>query len=187
MYKLYLDKSENFECDVAVKNASLKNSVARLVVESAEGINLVFNGKINNGKCNIPIRRLKGLLDETSHGKIGLEIIVEDTYFKPWESDFIVEQHTAINVVVNEQKQPSKPMVEVKIPSKANSSRLGKNNTLVPLYEISKLCERFKITRSSLSSRKHDFRQLVNEYFQINKEYSMQRNSILHALRHFLK
>ena len=58
-YKLYLDKNELFECDIQIKNASLKNSMARLVVESAEGINLVFNGKIENGKCNVPIRRLK--------------------------------------------------------------------------------------------------------------------------------
>lgn len=83
-YKLYTDKQEVFECEVAVKNASLKNSVARLVVES-ENLDLVFKGKINDGKCIVPIRKLKGILDENTKGNMSLEVIVEDTYFKPWE------------------------------------------------------------------------------------------------------
>lgn len=186
-YKLYTDKNENFECEVAVKNASLKGSMARLVVESAEGVNLVFNGKIEGGKCNVPIRRLKGLLDESSSGKMALEIIVEDTYFRPWESDFTVEQHTAVKVTVNEQKQPTKPIVEVRLPQKAKKTMTDAKGNLVPLYELSKLCERFKITRQTLPTRKNDFRQLVNEYFRANQEYRKHQRSVLHALKHFLK
>ena len=34
MYNLYLDKSENFECEVAVKNASMKDAFARMIVET---------------------------------------------------------------------------------------------------------------------------------------------------------
>lgn len=187
MYKLYVDKNETFECEVAVKNASLKGSMARLVVESAEGVNLVFNGTINNGKCNVPIRRLKGLLDESSKGKMALEIIVEDVYFKPWESDFTVEQHTSVQVKVNEQKQPSrKPIVEVKVPSKGKNMTKAKGN-LIPIYELSKLCERFKINKQTLPSRKNDFRQLVNEYFNANPEYRRHKTTILSGLKHFLK
>lgn len=187
-YKLYTDKNENFECEVAVKNASLKGSMARLVVESAEGVNLVFNGKIEGGKCNVPIRRLKGLLDESSNGKMALEIIVEDTYFKPWESEFTVEQHTAVKVTVNEQKTPTKPIVEVKLPSKGKKPMTEtKKGNMVPLYELSKLCEKFKITKKSLPTRKNDFRQLVNEYFRANREYQQQQRSVLHALKYFLK
>ncbi len=52
-YKLYTDKNESFECEVAVKNASLKGSMARLVVESADGPNLIFHGKIENGKSAV--------------------------------------------------------------------------------------------------------------------------------------
>lgn len=180
-YRLYLDKPENFECEISVKNASLKNSMARLVVESAEGINLVFNGKIENGKCNVPIRRLKGILDEESKGNIFLEVIVEDIYFKPWQSDFVVEEHTAVKVKVNEQKQPSKPIVEVKVPNKNGV------NMYVPLYELSKICEKFDIKKQTLLLKKEDFRQIVNEYFQSNPEFKRHKKTILFGLKHFLK
>lgn len=100
-YQLYLDKAENFECEVAVKNASLKEAFARMVVECGD-LTLMFPGVLKEGKCHVPIRRLKGLLDENSKGKMHLEIIVEDTYFKPWEDNFQVEQHTAVKVQVHE-------------------------------------------------------------------------------------
>src|SRR4051812_25552733 len=99
-YKLYTDKNENFECEVSVKNASTKGSIARLIIES-EGVSLIFNGKIQGEKCVIPVRRLKGLMDENVRGKMHLEVIVEDTYFKPWESEFIVEEHTSVKVKIN--------------------------------------------------------------------------------------
>ena len=51
-YKLYLDKSENFECDVSVKNASLREAFARIIIESAD-ISLMFPGYIKNGKCYV--------------------------------------------------------------------------------------------------------------------------------------
>src|SRR5258706_2299574 len=113
-YKLYTDKAENFECEVSVKNASLKNSMARLIIESAGGPNFVFNGKIEGGKCVVPIHRLKGLLDENTTGNMHLEVIVEDTYFKPWSSDFVVEEYTSVKVKVNESKQSTKPTITVK-------------------------------------------------------------------------
>ena len=61
MYKLFTDKTELFECNVKLEGASLKNSQARLIIESEE-VNLLFNGKIDStGKCTIPIKKLKGL------------------------------------------------------------------------------------------------------------------------------
>lgn len=123
-YKLYTDKNESFTADVSVKNASLKNSVARLIVESDDNVNLVFNGTIVDGKCTIPIKRLKGLLDENTHGKMHLEIIVEDVYFKPWESDFSVEEHTSMKVMVQEQKEDTrKPLIEVKVDDPTKQGR----------------------------------------------------------------
>jgi hypothetical protein len=119
MYKIYTDRNENFQCEVSVKNASLKNSIARLIVESNEGPTLVFNGKIEGEKCIIPIKRLKGLLDEGSTGNVSLEVIVEDTFFKPWSDTFLVEEHTSVKVRVSENKQSSnKPIVKVKSVSK---------------------------------------------------------------------
>ena len=184
MYKLYLDKSEDFICEIQVKNASLKNSMARLVVESTDGPNFVFNGKIENGKCVVPIHRLKGLLDENTRGNMHLEIIVENTYFKPWSSDFIVEEHTSVKVKVNESKQPTKPSVTVKVP-KAQPKKAKGN--LVAIMELKNLCNKFGFTRSTLLRHKEDFRYLISEYFRANPEFTPHRKNILGMVRYLLK
>jgi hypothetical protein len=185
MYTLYTDKTELFECDVSVKNASLKNSVARLVVES-DDIDLVFKGKINDGKCTVPIRKLKGILDENSKGNMSLEVIVEDTYFKPWSDSFVVEEHTSIKVAVKEQKQTSnKPILEVKVKNPV-SSHIQKIS--VPVQEIVSICKIFEINSKNFkTSKRNDFKQLVKEYFKENKEFQKKMNPILNEVVSILK
>jgi len=114
MYKLFTDKSELFECDIKLRGASLKKSKARLVVETQD-YSLMFNGSISNGgKCEIPIRKLKGLIDEDTTGNIRLEVIAEDTFFTPWESDFEVETSKKVTVEVKSQTT-KKPIIEAKV------------------------------------------------------------------------
>jgi hypothetical protein len=114
MYKLFTDKSELFECDIKLQGASLKKSKARLVVETQD-YSLMFNGSIStSGKCEIPIRKLKGLIDEDTTGNIRLEVIAEDTFFTPWETDFEVETSKKITVEVKTQT-PKKPIIEAKV------------------------------------------------------------------------
>ena len=115
MYKLFTDKSELFECDIKLQGASLKKSKARLVVETSDYA-LMFNGSISNsGKCEIPIKKLKGLIEEDTTGNIRLEVIAEDTYFTPWESEFEVETSKKVTVEVKSQTQSKKPIVEAKV------------------------------------------------------------------------
>lgn len=188
-YTLYVDKPENFECEVSVKNASLKNAFARMIVESGDLI-LMFKGQLKDGKCSVPIRRLKGLLDENTTGKMHLEVIVEDTYFKPWEDEFKTEQHTDVKVKVEEQKPSSnKPIVEVKVdsPDKKVINKQKGINILVPMYEISEICKKVGITRSNLEKRKSDFQQLLKEYFDFNPEFKTHKYVILNGLKRFIK
>ena len=103
MYKLFTDKTELFECNIKLEGASLKNSQARLIIES-EDINLLFKGQITpEGKCIIPIKKLKGLLEGNTKGEIKLEVIAEDTYFTPWKSEFLVEASKKLTVEVKSQ------------------------------------------------------------------------------------
>lgn len=193
MYKLYLDKPEDFICEVSVKNASLKGSMARLIVESSDGINYVFNGKIENEKCVIPIRRLKGLLDESSKGNMHLEVIVEDTYFKPWKSDFTVEEHTSVKVKINEERQSAstKPIVKVKSP--VNNERevlkevMADTNVWMPIYEITTLCKKYGIKSSNVRQQKRKLFQLIREYFYSNPVSITHRTAIVNNLKYFLK
>ena len=115
-YKLYTDKKENFECKIFLEGAALNKARARVILENND-INLIFNGKINkDGTCTVPIKKLKGLLDENSKGKMKLEVIAEDMYFLPWESDFIVNTEKKVTVEVKSQNNTSlssKPKVLV--------------------------------------------------------------------------
>ena len=114
MYKLFTDKAELFECSISLQGASLKKSKARLVVETQD-YSLLFKGTISKeGKCEIPIRKLKGLIDEETKGNIRLEVIAEDTFFTPWESDFEVDASKKVTVEVKSQ-QTKKPIIETKV------------------------------------------------------------------------
>ena len=120
MYKLYTDKQETFECDLFLEGADLKQSSARILVETKD-LTLLFPGEINkDGNCKVPIKKLKGLMSENTTGDIKLEVIAEDTLIEPWQSDFIVDTAKKVTVEVKSQKtkpqikESTKPMVKVK-------------------------------------------------------------------------
>ena len=104
-YKLWTDKKEIFECKITLEGASLKDAKSRIVVNTPD-LKLMFEGTIDNqGNCKVPIKKLRGLLDENDEGTIKLEVIAEDTYFLPWETDFIVNTSKKIKVEVKGQEQ----------------------------------------------------------------------------------
>ena len=111
-YKLYTDKQEVFECNLFLEGADLKESSARILVETKD-LTLLFPGKINeDGNCKVPIKKLKGLLGEDTTGNIKLEVIAEDTLIEPWQSEFVVETSKKVTVEVKGQKD-KKPIKEV--------------------------------------------------------------------------
>ena len=117
-YKLYIDKQEIFECKISLNGATMNEAKWRIVVKT-DVLNLMFEGTIDNkGNCKIPIKRLRGLLGEGIKGTMKLEVIAEDTYFQPWESNFVVDRAKKIKVEVKKQNNPliktSKPKIIVK-------------------------------------------------------------------------
>ena len=157
MYKLFTDKSELFECDIKLQGASLNKSKARLVVETQD-YSLMFNGSISKGgKCEIPIRKLKGLINEDTTGNIRLEVIAEDTFFTPWETDFEVETSKKVTVEVKSQTT-KKPIIEAKV----------------------------KITNSEQKHVINLLKLLVNENINI-KNISYKRNKLNNIVATYLK
>lgn len=108
-YNLYRDLNENFTCDVFIEGASPEKSSARLIIESSEW-NIIFNGKIEDGKCVIPIKKLD-ILKENLIGNIKLEIIAEGNVFTPWENKFLVK--SSKNVSTLNEKMEKKIGVRV--------------------------------------------------------------------------
>ena len=117
-YKLYTDKQEIFECKIYLEGASLTTATSRIIVETQD-LKLMFEGTIDkDGNCKVPIKKLRGLVNEDTKGTMKLEVIAEDTYFLPWESDFEVDTAKKIKVEVKQQSKhivkSSKPKMVVK-------------------------------------------------------------------------
>jgi len=162
MYKLFTDKSELFECDIKIEGASLSNSTARLVVETND-YSLMFNGKINSsGKCTIPIRKLKGLIDEASKGNIRLEVIAEDTYFTPWKSEF--EINASKKVTVEVISQSNKKVIKENKVQVTNIKQEITNKDINHVANIMKLLVREDITLENLSIKKDRLNKIVATY-----------------------
>ena len=169
MYKLFTDKTELFECDIKLQGASLNKSKARLVVETSE-YSLLFNGTINsNGKCEIPIRKLKGLIDEDTKGNIRLEVIAEDTYFTPWESDFEVETSKKVTVEVKSQ-QNKKPILETKVKVKVKKTKPVTLTEKQHVINLFKLLIKEDINIDNISFKRNKLNNIVATYLKENTE-----------------
>ena len=161
MYKLFTDKSELFECSISLQGASLKKSKARLVIETPE-YSLLFNGSISKGgKCEIPIKKLKGLIDEDTTGNIRLEVIAEDTFFTPWESDFEVETSKKVTVEIKSQTT-KKPIIEAKV---KNQITISEKQHVINLL---KLLINEKININNISYKRNKLNNIVATYLKEN-------------------
>ena len=170
MYKLFTDKTELFECSISLEGASLKKSKARLVIETKE-YSLLFNGSISKGgKCEIPIRKLKGLIDESTTGNIRLEVIAEDTFFTPWESDFEVDTSKKVTVEVKSQSI-KKPIVEtkVKVNVKNKVSRKVTNPEKQPVINLFKLLVKEDINIENITFKRNKLNNIVGTYLKDKK------------------
>ena len=164
MYKLFTDKTELFECSISLQGASLKKSKARLVVETQD-YSLLFNGTISkSGKCEIPIRKLKGLIDEDTLGSIRLEVIAEDTFFTPWESDFEVDTSKKVTVEVKSQTT-KKPIVEAKVIVKGDTVTINEKQHVINLL---KLLIKEEININNISYKRNKLNNIVATYLKEN-------------------
>ena len=168
MYKLYTDKQENFECKLQLEGASLKKAFARIILES-DDMNLVFKGTIDtNGKCSIPIKKMNGLLDESTKGAMKLEVVAEDVYFQPWQSEFIVEtaKKLSVEVISQSNETSSKPQITIsevnKNLPKPKSKKIVKIKQPIDIlvYGLNKR----GITVDNISKRKKEILPFLEKY-----------------------
>ena len=182
MYKLFTDKTELFECSISLQGASLKKSKARLVIETPE-YSLLFNGSISKGgKCEIPIKKLKGLIDEDTKGNIRLEVIAEDTFFTPWESDFEVDASKKVTVEVKTQTT-KKSILETKVDVKVKGGKptITEKEHIMSLF---KLLIKEDINVDNISFKRNELNNIVATYLKENrvKNTSKVINGVLKVL-----
>lgn len=98
MYTIQLDTVKNFECSLKIQGASLNKSKVNLVIESND-LDIRCRGSINeNGKVSIPVRKLKGILEEEASGNMYLEVIADDTYFTPYKTIYKTEFSRKVSI-----------------------------------------------------------------------------------------
>lgn len=189
-YILYLDKTNDFNCEAQVKGASLNNSIARMVLKS-EQLNYIFDGFIDGNNINIPIRKLDGLLDENTNGSMFLECIIDDSYFKPWEDTFTVQYHTKLDIT---PVMASQPKIEVTIKKEEETlicQESGKEPTEEtqtvpeiilpkkdPVKDIQYLTTKIFASASKPAKKKQMVQQVIEKYFNDNPEFKDNIKSI---------
>ena len=159
-YKLYTDKQETFECDLFLEGADLKDSSARILVET-EDLTLLFPGEINEeGNCKVPIKKLKGLLGEDTTGNIKLEVIAEDTLIEPWQSEFVVSTSKKVTVEVKSQSnkkqitESSKPQIKIS----------NVKNHFNPINEMVKVLKENNMTLTKVAKDKKRIVSILENY-----------------------
>ena len=142
----------------------------------------MFNGSISNsGKCEIPIKKLKGLIDEDTTGNIRLEVIAEDTFFTPWESEFEVETSKKVTVEVKSQTF-KKPIVEAKVKVKGNPITESEHHHVINLL---KLLVNENINIKNISYKRNKLNNIVATYLKENtiKNTNKVINGVLQRLQ----
>ena len=191
MYKLFTDKAELFECDIKIEGASLSNSTARLVVETND-YSLMFNGKINSsGKCEIPIKKLKGLIDESSKGNIRLDVIAEDTYFIPWKSEFEINASKKVTVEIKSQ---NKPLIEsggpkVKVSKIKETKKINKSKQVMitesektHILNIMKLLIHENVNIDNLSIKRDKLNKVIATYNQFKPISESSKGKVINGV-----
>jgi hypothetical protein len=181
MYKLFTDKPEVFECNIKLEGASLKNSQARLIIET-EDVNLLFNGTItSDGKCTIPIKKLRGLLESNTEGQIKLEVIAEDTYFTPWKSSFQVEASRKLTVEVKSQDaeliMENAPKIQVSGIKEENIDPITEH-----VIKLVRMLLKEDINVKNLTIKKDKVNNIVATYLQENKIEQNQVQEIIDGI-----
>ena len=143
MYKIYLDKNELFEAKITLEGAMLKDTTARLLMQT-EQWNLVFEGEIDSGgNVEIPIKRLKSIFSDDVKGNLKLEVVADDTYFIPWSDEFELLRSKSVTVEVKQKEdklviKESTPKVEVKQKEEPkpsiNEERVGLSDSMNRMF-----------------------------------------------------
>jgi len=118
MLKIHTDKSKKFKCTIDVEGAKISECFARLVFSTNEGYNFFFDGKIDAaGNCVVDIPSIKSVSEKTT-GSVSLEVVAENTFFKPWQDSFELEPTKKVTAVIEQMEEnaveaPTKKKVQV--------------------------------------------------------------------------
>ena len=104
MLKFHKNKSQTFKCRIEIQGADNPKITPRLILSpNSSNANLFFEGKYDKNQCEINISPTVNI---TNKGNVILEIIANDTVFRPWKSTYeiVSEQMVVENVELIDAK-----------------------------------------------------------------------------------
>ena len=151
MLKLYTDKSEIFECNVALEGVDIKDSKIRAILKFDDK-NLMIEGKIKSGgKGEIIFPKLKALTKEGQKGTMELEVIADDAYFQPYNENFEIKvSKKAIVEVISKKEKKPKIIIE----------------KVTPESELMRMLKENGITKKMLVKNKSRFSPVLHNYYK---------------------
>ena len=168
--KLYTDKTELFECNVALEGAAISDSKLRAVLKFDDK-NLMVEGTIDsNGKGNILLPKLKNISKDGEAGLMQLEVIAEDAYFQPYEEAFSVltSKKAKVESVSTKSVKP-KIMIEKIDKSDKHSDFIN-------------LLKEMGVTRKQMINNKKSFRSIIYTYYReanLNEKFDSFYNMVI--------
>ena len=149
--KLYTDKTEVFECNVELTGVPMSQSSIRAILELHD-TKILVDGKITaNGQASINLPKLKNYAQEGEVGKMILEVIADDAYFKPYTENFSVQTSKKATVEVT-QAVEVKPKVVVE--------------KVTPVSTIVDMLKESGITKKDVYTNKSKFSKVLYNYYQ---------------------
>ena len=149
--KLYTDKTEIFECNVELTGVPMSQSTIRAILELKD-TKILVEGKITpDGAASINLPKLKNYAEEGEIGKMVLEVIADDAYFKPYTENFSVLTSKKATVEVK-QSVTVKPKVVVE--------------KVTPVATIVEMLKNNGITKKDVYTNKSKFSKVLYNYYQ---------------------
>ena len=167
-YTIYLDKEETFECEVSIKNASIKDSSARLIIES-DDINLVFFGTVSKDTITVPIKSLKKYFTESDKATIKLEVIVENNLVTPWESELLFDSYNKVEIKEIKNVK-SKPLIEIKVKEDKKQQQLETKTKEIEQKVVTESKKPVKSLKEKLLESVNDQIKKIQVDGKLNKE-----------------
>jgi len=167
-YTIYLDNEETFECEVSIKNASIKDSSARLIIES-DDINLVFFGTVSKDTITVPIKSLKKYFTESDKATIKLEVIVENNLVTPWESELLFDSYNKVEIKEIKNVK-SKPLIEIKVKDDKKQQQLEAKTKEVEQQVVAESKKTTKSLKQKLLESVNDQVKKIQVDGKLNKE-----------------
>ena len=168
--KLYTDKTEIFECNVALEGASINDSKLRAILKFDDK-NLMIEGKIgSNGKGQIVLPKLKYISKDGEAGIMELEVIADDAYFQPYEEPFSVLTSKKAKVE-SVRTKTHKPKIMIEKIEKSDKHD-----------EFISLLREMGVTKKQMTNNKKTFRNILHTYYReanLNEKFDSFYNMVM--------